>query len=96
MPRAHVQTGLLDVRVHVGEDAAFRVQLSIAVSGTWFLNGEKLEKEEEGQQYQVTHSGVDHSLQIRRVQLGANESKVQFEANGVKECAVLHVQGKSY
>ncbi|KAL8182981.1 UNVERIFIED_CONTAM: hypothetical protein K2H54_010608 [Gekko kuhli] len=91
VPRAHVQRGLQDVWVHVGEDAVFSVQLSAAVSGSWFLNGKRLE--EEDQQCQITQSGVEHTMRINNVQLAAGESKVRFEAGGVKECAVLNVQG---
>uniref|UniRef100_A0A670JNG3 Obscurin-like protein 1 n=1 Tax=Podarcis muralis TaxID=64176 RepID=A0A670JNG3_PODMU len=94
VPRARIQKGLQDVKVHAGEDATFSVQLSASQSGCWFFNGKRLEEEEgeEGQQYQITHSGLDHALRIKGVQLAANGSEVQFEANGVKECAALCVQ----
>ncbi|XP_062972899.1 obscurin-like protein 1 isoform X2 [Elgaria multicarinata webbii] len=96
VPRVRVQRGLQDVNVHVGEDATFSVQLSATTSGCWFLNGKRLEEEEEeeeeGQQYEITHSGADHALLIRGVQLTASGSEVQFEANGVKDSAVLHVK----
>ncbi|XP_008110065.2 obscurin-like protein 1 isoform X1 [Anolis carolinensis] len=92
VPKARVQRGLQDVTVHTGGDATFSVQLSITISGCWFFNRRKLEKEEEDQQYQITHCGTDHALKISQVQLSANGSEVRFEANGVKECAVLHVQ----
>ncbi|KAH0621194.1 hypothetical protein JD844_022252 [Phrynosoma platyrhinos] len=95
VPRAHVQRGLQDVTVHTGEDATFSVQLSVTTSGCWFFNGKKLEKEEEDQQYQITHCGTDHALKIRAVQLSANGAEVRFEASGVKECAILHVQDDS-
>lgn len=89
-----MQRGLQDARVHVGEDAIFSVQLSAAVCGNWFLNGKKLDKEEENQHYQISHSGVDHTLRIKDLQLAASGSEVRFEVNGVKECAALHVQGE--
>ncbi|XP_042302958.1 obscurin-like protein 1 isoform X3 [Sceloporus undulatus] len=92
VPRAHVQRGLQDITVHTGEDATFSVQLSVTTSGCWFFNGKKLEKEEEDQQYQITYCGTDHALKIRDVQLSANGFEVRFEASGVKECAILHVQ----
>ncbi|XP_060628767.2 obscurin-like protein 1 isoform X2 [Anolis sagrei] len=92
VPKARVQRGLQDVTVHTGEDATFSVQLSVNISGCWFFNGRKLEKEEEDQQYQITHCGIDHALKISQVQLFANGFEVRFETNGVKECAVLHVQ----
>lgn len=97
VPRARIQKGLQDVKVHAGEDATFSVQLSASQSGCWFFNGKRLEEEEgeEGQQYQITHSGLDHALRIKGVQLAANGSEVQFEANGVKECAALCVQGEA-
>nr|XP_020647781.1 obscurin-like protein 1 isoform X5 [Pogona vitticeps] len=92
VPRARIQRGLQDATVHVGEDATFSVQLSATTCGYWFFNGKRLEKKEGSQQYQITHSGVDHALQIRCAQLPADGSEVRFEASGVKECAVLHVQ----
>ncbi|XP_054826058.1 obscurin-like protein 1 [Eublepharis macularius] len=90
VPRVRVQRGVQDVWVHIGEDAVFSVQLSAAVCGRWFLNGKRLE--EDGEQCQITRSGVDHTMVIKNVQLAATESEVQFEANGIKECAVLHVR----
>ncbi|KAJ7346024.1 hypothetical protein JRQ81_001974 [Phrynocephalus forsythii] len=92
VPRARVQRGLQDATVPVGEDATFSVQLSATMRGCWFLNGKRLEEEEGSPRYQITHSGMDHVLQIRGAQLAANGSEVRFETNGVKECAVLHVQ----
>ncbi|KAM6460473.1 obscurin-like protein 1 isoform 3-T3 [Liasis olivaceus] len=92
VPRAHIKEGLQDVTVCINEDATFSVHLSAPMSGCWFLNGKRLAKEEEDQQYRIIHSGVNHTLQIKGVQLSANGSEVQFEANGVKESAVLHVQ----
>ncbi|XP_029139837.1 obscurin-like protein 1 [Protobothrops mucrosquamatus] len=92
MPRAHVKEGLQDVMVCINEDAIFSVKLSAPMSGCWFLRGKKLAKEEEDQQYHIIHSEVNHTLQVKNVQLSANGSEVRFEANGVKESAVLHVQ----
>ncbi|XP_007435765.1 obscurin-like protein 1 isoform X5 [Python bivittatus] len=92
VPRAHIKEGLQDMMVCINEDATFSVHLSAPMSGCWFLNGKRLAKEEEDQQYRIIHSGVNHTLQIKGVQLSANGSEVRFEANGVKESAVLHVQ----
>ncbi|XP_039210332.1 obscurin-like protein 1 isoform X3 [Crotalus tigris] len=92
VPRAHVKEGLQDVMVCINEDATFSVKLSAPMSGCWFLRGKKLAKEEEDQQYHIIHSEVNHTLQVKNVQLSANGSEVRFEANGVKESAVLHVQ----
>ncbi|XP_066467658.1 obscurin-like protein 1 isoform X2 [Tiliqua scincoides] len=78
VPRARVQRGLQDASVRVGEIATFSVQLSAAVCGNWFLNGKKLEKEEENQQYQILHSGVDHALQLKDVQLAATLQEVHI------------------
>uniref|UniRef100_A0A8C6V4P7 Obscurin-like protein 1 n=1 Tax=Naja naja TaxID=35670 RepID=A0A8C6V4P7_NAJNA len=94
VPRAHVKEGLQDVTVCISEDATFSVKLSAPMSGCWFLSGKRLAKEEEDQQYHIIHSGVSHTLQVKNVQLDANGSEVRFETNGVKESAVLHVQGE--
>ncbi|XP_032067800.1 obscurin-like protein 1 [Thamnophis elegans] len=92
VPRAHIKEGLQDVTVCINEDATFSVKLSAPMSGCWYLSGKRLAKEEEDQQYLIMHSGVSHTLQVKNVQLAANGSEVRFEANGVKESAVLHVQ----
>ncbi|XP_070812890.1 obscurin-like protein 1 isoform X2 [Pituophis catenifer annectens] len=92
VPRAHIKEGLQDVTVCINEDATFSVMLSAPMSGCWYLRGKRLAKEEEDQQYHIIHSGVSHTLQVKNVQLAANGSEVRFEANGVKESAVLHVQ----
>ncbi|XP_060543831.1 obscurin-like protein 1 isoform X6 [Pantherophis guttatus] len=92
VPRAHIKEGLQDVTVCINEDATFSVTLSAPMSGCWYLRGKRLAKEEEDQQYHIIHSGVSHTLQVKNVQLAASGSEVRFEANGVKESAVLHVQ----
>ncbi|XP_070584619.1 obscurin-like protein 1 isoform X2 [Erythrolamprus reginae] len=92
VPRAHIKEGLQDVTVCINGDATFSVKLSAPMSGCWFLSGKRLAKEEEDHQYHIVHSGASHTLQVKNVQLAANGSEVRFEANGVKESAMLHVQ----
>ncbi|XP_074857726.1 obscurin-like protein 1 isoform X2 [Carettochelys insculpta] len=92
VPVACVRRALKDTVVQAGEDALFSLELSASVAGSWFLNGAKLEKEAEGQRFAVRHSGTEHSLELRGVQLAESGVEVSFVAGAVRSSATLQVQ----
>ncbi|KAM7152921.1 obscurin-like protein 1 isoform 8-T8 [Macrochelys suwanniensis] len=94
VPVACVRRALKDVQVQAGQDAQFSLELSVSVAGNWFLNGAKLEEEEEeeGQRYCIKRSGTEHSLLLRGVRLAESGAEVKFVSSGVRDSATLRVQ----
>uniref|UniRef100_A0A8C3XTB7 Obscurin-like protein 1 n=1 Tax=Chelydra serpentina TaxID=8475 RepID=A0A8C3XTB7_CHESE len=94
VPVACVRRALKDVQVQAGQDAQFSLELSVSVAGNWFLNGAKLEEEEEeeGQRYCIKRSGTEHSLLLRGVRLAESGAEVTFVSSGVRDSATLRVQ----
>ncbi|XP_077686467.1 obscurin-like protein 1 [Eretmochelys imbricata] len=92
VPVACVRRALKDVQVQVGQDAQFSLELSASVAGNWFLNGAKLQEEEEGQSYCIKRSGTEHSLLLRSVRLAESGAEVTFVSSGVRDSATLRVQ----
>ncbi|CAM4532706.1 unnamed protein product [Lepidochelys kempii] len=92
VPVACVRRALKDVQVQVGQDAQFSLELSASVAGNWFLNGAKLQEEEEGQSYCIKCSGTEHSLLLRSVRLAESGAEVTFVSSGVRDSATLRVQ----
>uniref|UniRef100_A0A8C9UGI6 Obscurin like cytoskeletal adaptor 1 n=1 Tax=Serinus canaria TaxID=9135 RepID=A0A8C9UGI6_SERCA len=93
-PAARLERGLQDVWVRDGEDAQFSLELSAAVHGSWFLNGARLAEEEDvGGRCSVQRHGMEHSLLIRGVRLVDSGAQVTFVSGGLRDSAILHVQG---
>uniref|UniRef100_A0A8C5NP97 Obscurin like cytoskeletal adaptor 1 n=1 Tax=Junco hyemalis TaxID=40217 RepID=A0A8C5NP97_JUNHY len=93
-PAARVERGLQDAWVRDGEDAQFSLELSAAVHGSWFLNGARLAEEEDtGGRWSVQRHGMEHSLLIRGARLVDSGAQVTFVSGGVRDSAILHVQG---
>ncbi|KYO30402.1 hypothetical protein Y1Q_0014309 [Alligator mississippiensis] len=94
VPLARVERALQDAVVQEGEDAIFSLELSALVRGAWFLNGARVqeEEEEEGRRCCIWHSKTEHALQIRGARLTENGAEVRFVAHGLQDVATLHVQ----
>lgn len=93
-PAAHLERGLQDTWVRDGEDARFSLELSAVVHGSWFLNGARVgEEEDAGGRCSVQRCGMEHSLLIRGARLVDSEAQVTFVSGGVRDSAILHVQG---
>ncbi|NWR21754.1 OBSL1 protein, partial [Emberiza fucata] len=93
-PAARLERGLQDVWVRDGEDAQFSLELSAAVHGSWFLNGARLAEEDDvGGRWSVQRHGMEHSLLIRGARLVDSGAQVTFVSGGVRDSAILHVQG---
>uniref|UniRef100_A0A8C5U5G7 Obscurin like cytoskeletal adaptor 1 n=1 Tax=Malurus cyaneus samueli TaxID=2593467 RepID=A0A8C5U5G7_9PASS len=94
-PAARLERGLQDAWVRDGEDAQFSLELSAAVQGSWFLNGVRLgEEEDAGGRCSVQRRGTEHSLLIRGARLVDSGVQVTFISGGVRDSAMLHVQGE--
>ncbi|NXC10450.1 OBSL1 protein, partial [Orthonyx spaldingii] len=92
-PAARLERGLQDVWVRDGEDAQFSLELSATVHGSWFLNGARLDEEEDaGGRCSVQRHGTEHLLLIRGARLVDSGAQVTFVSSGVRDSAVLHVQ----
>lgn len=94
-PAARLERGLQDTWVRDGEDAQFSLELSAVVHGSWFLNGARLgEEEDAGGRCSIQRHGMEHSLLIRGVRLVDSGAQVTFVSGGVRDSAILHVQGE--
>uniref|UniRef100_A0A8C4SUB9 Obscurin-like protein 1 n=1 Tax=Erpetoichthys calabaricus TaxID=27687 RepID=A0A8C4SUB9_ERPCA len=92
VPVARIQTPLQDALVPAGTDAEFFIELSASVIGTWFLNGTQLQ---ENEKCVIHHYRTQHFLLLKDVQMCDDRSEITFIAYGVRDSAVLCVQGMS-
>uniref|UniRef100_A0A8C8EII2 Obscurin-like protein 1 n=1 Tax=Oncorhynchus tshawytscha TaxID=74940 RepID=A0A8C8EII2_ONCTS len=90
VPGPKIRTPLQGCEVTEGEDALFSIDLSVMVTGTWFLNSTQLQ---DSQHYSIQQAKTQHSLVIHSTKVEDHEAEVTFIANGVRDSAVLKVQG---
>ncbi|XP_038853293.1 obscurin-like protein 1 [Salvelinus namaycush] len=89
VPGPKIRTPLRGCEVTEGEDALFSIDLSVMVTGTWFLNSTQLQ---DTQHYSIQQAKTQHSLVIHSTKVEDHEAEVTFIANGVRDSAVLKVQ----
>uniref|UniRef100_A0A8C7Z2H1 Obscurin-like protein 1 n=1 Tax=Oryzias sinensis TaxID=183150 RepID=A0A8C7Z2H1_9TELE len=89
VPVARIQAPLQDALVPEGQDAAFSIELSASVIGTWFLNGTQLQEDE---RYSMRRSRTNQSLRIRGVRDTDNGAEITFIAYGIRDSAALYIQ----
>ncbi|XP_064826170.1 obscurin-like protein 1 [Oncorhynchus masou masou] len=89
VPGPKIRTHLQGCEVTEGEDALFSIDLSVMVTGTWFLNSTQLQN---SQHYSIQQAKTQHSLVIHSTKVEDHEAEVTFIANGVRDSAVLKVQ----
>ncbi|XP_036807832.1 obscurin-like protein 1 [Oncorhynchus mykiss] len=89
VPGPKIRTHLQGCEVTEGEDALFSIDLSVMVTGTWFLNSTQLQ---DSQHYSIQQAKTQHSLVIHSTKVEDHEAEVTFIANGVRDSAVLKVQ----
>uniref|UniRef100_A0A674B8K3 Obscurin like cytoskeletal adaptor 1a n=1 Tax=Salmo trutta TaxID=8032 RepID=A0A674B8K3_SALTR len=89
VPGPKIRTPLQGCEVTEGEDALFSIDLSVMVTGTWFLNSTQLQ---DSQRYSIQQAKTQHSLIIHSTKVEDHEAEVTFIANGVRDSAVLKVQ----
>uniref|UniRef100_A0A8C7FSM1 Obscurin like cytoskeletal adaptor 1a n=1 Tax=Oncorhynchus kisutch TaxID=8019 RepID=A0A8C7FSM1_ONCKI len=89
VPGPKIRTPLQGCEVTEGEDALFSIDLSVMVTGTWFLNSTQLQ---DSQDYSIQQAKTQHSLVIHSTKVEDHEAEVTFIANGVRDSAVLKVQ----
>lgn len=93
VPGPKISTPLQGCEVTEGEDALFSIDLSVMVTGTWFLNSTQLQ---DSQRYSIQQTKTQHSLIIHSTKVEDHEAEVTFIANGVRDSAVLKVQGRCW
>lgn len=93
VPGPKIRTPLQGCEVTEGEDALFSIDLSVMVTGTWFLNSTQLQ---DSQHYSIQQAKTQHSLVIHSTKVEDHEAEVTFIANGVRDSAVLKVQGRCW
>ncbi|KAJ8003890.1 hypothetical protein DPEC_G00153090 [Dallia pectoralis] len=89
VPGPKIKTPLRGCEVTEEEDAQFSIDLSVTVTGTWFLNSTQLQ---DNRRYSIQQAETKHSLVVRGVRIEDNGAEVTFIANGVRDSAVLKVQ----
>ncbi|CAB1327738.1 unnamed protein product [Coregonus sp. 'balchen'] len=89
VPGPKIRTPLQGCEVTEGEDALFSIDLSVMVTGTWFLNSTQLQ---DSQRYSIQQAKTQHSLVIHSARVEDHLAEVTFIANGVRDSAVLKVQ----
>nr|XP_046174560.1 obscurin-like protein 1 [Oncorhynchus gorbuscha] len=89
VPGPKIRTPLQGCEVTEGEDTLFSIDLSVMVTGTWFLNSTQLQ---DSQHYSIQQAKTQHSLVIHSTKVEDHEAEVTFIANGVRDSAVLKVQ----
>lgn len=93
VPGPKIRTPLQGCEVTEREDALFSIDLSVMVTGTWFLNSTQLQ---DSQRYSIQQAKTQHSLVIHSTKVEDHEAEVTFIANGVRDSAVLKVQGRCW
>ncbi|XP_045078361.1 obscurin-like protein 1a isoform X2 [Coregonus clupeaformis] len=89
VPGPKIRTPLQGCEVTEGEDALFSIDLSVMVTGTWFLNCTQLQ---DSQCYSIQQAKTQHSLVIHSARVEDHLAEVTFIANGVRDSVVLKVQ----
>ncbi|XP_056156999.1 obscurin-like protein 1a [Lampris incognitus] len=89
VPGPKIRSQLQSTEVMEGEEAKFSIELSAAMTGTWFLNSTQLQS---GGRFTICHSQTQHSLVICETQATDDSAEITFIANGVRDSAVLKVK----
>ncbi|XP_041100614.1 obscurin isoform X15 [Polyodon spathula] len=88
-PKASVKTPLLDVTALAEGEATFTIELSVACSGVWLLNGKILRS---GQDYLICRTKNTHTLVIRRVSEADDGAELKFMAGSTESVCRLRVK----
>ncbi|MGH0172362.1 UNVERIFIED_CONTAM: hypothetical protein FKN15_002661 [Acipenser sinensis] len=88
-PKATVKAPLLDVTALAEGEATFTIELSVACSGVWLLNGKILRS---GQDYLICRTKNSHTLVIRRVSETDDGAELKFMAGSTESVCRLSVK----
>uniref|UniRef100_A0AAR2KMY6 Obscurin like cytoskeletal adaptor 1a n=1 Tax=Pygocentrus nattereri TaxID=42514 RepID=A0AAR2KMY6_PYGNA len=86
----HLSKKTSNAAVTEGEDAVFSIELSASMIGTWFLNSTQLQASE---RCSISQSKTLHTLCFHNVPNVYDGAEITFIATGVRDSAVLQVQG---
>uniref|UniRef100_F6TWE8 Obscurin n=1 Tax=Monodelphis domestica TaxID=13616 RepID=F6TWE8_MONDO len=91
-PQLAVKTPLQAVEAVAGGEVTFTVDLTVASSGEWFLDGRALPVSDI---YVIRCKGTQHSLTISPVPANLHGAQLKFVANGIESSIRMEVRGKS-
>ncbi|XP_058876960.1 obscurin-like [Acipenser ruthenus] len=91
-PKATVKAPLLDVTALAEGEATFTIELSVACSGVWLLNGKILRS---GQDYLICRTKNTHTLVIRRVSETDDGAELKFMAGSTESVCRLSVKASA-
>lgn len=87
-----VKTPLKAVEAVEGGEVTFSVDLTVASSGEWFLDGEALKA---SSIYVIRCDRTRHMLTIKEVPARLHGAQLKFVANGIETSIQMVVRGKS-
>lgn len=91
VPVLAVKTPLKAVEAVEGGEVTFSVDLTVASSGEWFLDGEALRA---SSIYVIRRDRTRHMLTIREVPARLHGAQLKFVANGIETSIQMVVRGR--
>lgn len=91
VPMLAVKTPLKAVEAVEGGEVTFSVDLTVASSGEWFLDGEPLKA---SSIYVIRCDRTRHMLTIREVPARLHGAQLKFVANGIETSIQMVVRGR--
>uniref|UniRef100_A0A8C5LEG3 Obscurin n=1 Tax=Jaculus jaculus TaxID=51337 RepID=A0A8C5LEG3_JACJA len=92
VPQLAVKTPLKAVEAIEGGEVTFSVDLTVASSGQWFLDGEALKA---SRVYVIHHDRTRHTLTIREVPASLHGAQLKFVADGIESSIRMEVRGRT-
>lgn len=91
VPMLAVKTPLKAVEAVEGGEVTFSVDLTVASSGEWFLDGKALKA---SSTYVIRCDRTRHMLTIREVPASLHGAQLKFVANGIETSIQMVVRGR--
>uniref|UniRef100_M3XPN1 non-specific serine/threonine protein kinase n=1 Tax=Mustela putorius furo TaxID=9669 RepID=M3XPN1_MUSPF len=91
-PQLAVRTPLKAVEAVEGGEVTFSVDLTLALAGEWFLDGQALKA---SSMYMIRQDGTRHALTIHSVSASMHGAELKFVANGIESSIRMEVREPS-
>ncbi|XP_044942911.1 obscurin isoform X13 [Mustela putorius furo] len=88
-PQLAVRTPLKAVEAVEGGEVTFSVDLTLALAGEWFLDGQALKA---SSMYMIRQDGTRHALTIHSVSASMHGAELKFVANGIESSIRMEVR----
>ncbi|XP_032190991.1 obscurin isoform X28 [Mustela erminea] len=88
-PQLAVRTPLKAVEAVEGGEVTFSVDLTLALAGEWFLDGQALKP---SSMYMIRQDGTRHALTIHSVSASMHGAELKFVANGIESSIRMEVR----